>query len=460
MSAAFSHLDAGTPESAWRDEFAGRSLRPLDAQFEVLVVVAAHPDDETLGAGGLLHRAARIGARVVVVIATDGEASHPASPTHDRETLARLRRNEVARAIAILAPDAEVHFLGLPDGLLAERKGHLRERLCAIFDVHRTANPRRVLVAAPWSQDRHRDHRIIAEVTNTIARHRRFIFLEYPVWAWHWGTPDDLPWDRVVALPLTDDELHAKRDALACHVSQISPLSDQPGDEALLHLGMQDHFHRDIEVFLTAEPDDAQAQSMEADWFDEFYRRNSDDPWGFESRWYEQRKRALLLATLPARELGDVFEIGCATGLLTAQLAPRAREVIAMDAATAAVETARARLAPEARVSVRQGRVPEDWPTGRFDTIIFSEIGYYLSPTDLQHTLLRIEASLGDDDHVVACHWRHSVAEYPQTGDQVHEALRSVPGWETVSLHVEKDFLLEVFARRPARSVAEREGLA
>jgi hypothetical protein len=131
-----------------------------------------------------------------------------------------------------------------------------------------------------------------------------------------------------------------------------------------------------------------------------------------------------------------------------------------MDAATAAVETARARLAPEARVSVRQGRVPEDWPTGRFDTIIFSEIGYYLSPTDLQHTLLRIEASLGDDGHVVACHWRHSVAEYPQTGDQVHEALRSVPGWETVSLHVEKDFLLEVFARRPARSVAEREGLA
>ncbi|MDR7191035.1 LmbE family N-acetylglucosaminyl deacetylase [Microbacterium sp. BE35] len=459
MSAAFSHLEAGTPESVWHDEFARRSLRPLDVQFEVLVVVAAHPDDETLGAGGLLHRAARIGARVVVVIATDGEASHPDSPTHDRDTLARLRRNEVTQAIAILAPDAEVHFLGLPDGLLNERKGHLRERLGAIFDIHRTANPRRVLVVAPWSQDRHRDHRIIAEVTSTIALHRRFTSLEYPVWAWHWGTVDDLPWDRVVALPLADDELHAKRDALACHVSQISPLSEQPGDEVLLHLGMQDHFHRDIEVFLAAEPEDAQADSLDADWFEEFYRRNGDDPWGFESRWYEQRKRALLLAALPAPELGDVFEIGCATGLLTAQLAARAREVIAMDAATAAVEAARDRLAAETRVSVRQGRIPEDWPSGRFDTIIFSEVGYYLSPADLQHTLLLIEASLADHGHVVACHWRHTVAEYPQTGDEVHEALRSVPGWETASLHVERDFVLEVFARRPARSVAEMDGL-
>lgn len=459
MTTAFSHLDPGTAEAVWRDEIARRTLRPLHTAFEVLVVVAAHPDDETLGAGGLLRRAARIGARIVVVIATDGEASHPDSRTHDRTTLAKLRREEVTRAVATLAPDADVRFLGLPDGALDERKGELRERLVAILDALRTVDPRRVLVVSPWADDRHRDHRIAAEITGAVGAHRRFTHLEFPIWAWHWGGPADVPWNRVVALSLTDDERQKKSDALACHATQISPLSDQPGDEALLHPGMQEHFHRDIEIFLSPEPEEAPQLSLDARWFDEFYRRNPGDPWGFESRWYEQRKRALLMATLPAYELGSVLEIGCATGLLTAGLAARADAVIAMDAAATAVEIARARLRADTRVSVRHGRVPEDWPAGRFDTIVFSEVGYYFGPADLQRTLTRIDTSLADQGHVVACHWRHPVAEYPQTGDDVHEALRAVPGWETVSLHVEEDFVLELFARSPARSVAEQEGL-
>ena len=108
MTAGFSHLDAGTAEQVWRDEFARRELRPFEGEFDVLLVVAAHPDDETLGAGGLLRRAARSGARIVVVIATDGEASHPHSPTHDRATLAQRRRDEVRGSVALLAPLAEL----------------------------------------------------------------------------------------------------------------------------------------------------------------------------------------------------------------------------------------------------------------------------------------------------------------------------------------------------------------
>ncbi|MFE5410778.1 bifunctional PIG-L family deacetylase/class I SAM-dependent methyltransferase [Microbacterium sp. NPDC056569] len=456
--AGFSHLDAGTPEAVWRDELARRRLRPLDPEFDLLVVIAAHPDDETLGAGGLLRRATRLGARVVVVIATDGEASHPGSSTHDRATLARLRRDEVRQAVAVLAPDADIRFLGLPDGGLGGAKGELRERLAAIFDQHRGVDPRRALVAVPWADDRHRDHRIAAEVAAAIAG-RRLTLLEYPVWGWHWGTPDDLPWARAVALALTAEDREAKRDALALHVTQIAPLSDQPGDEVLLHAGMREHFDREVEVYVTRATDAGAEQTLDARWFDEFYRRNADDPWGFETRWYEERKRALLMAALPGRELGNVFEIGCATGLLTSELADRARSVIAMDAATRAVATARSRLRGRKEVTVCRGGVPADWPEGRFDTIVLSEVGYYLSPADLRRTCELIEGSLADDGCLVACHWRHPVAEYPQTGDAVHDALRAVPAWETLSLHTEPDFVLEVFARRPAPSVAEREGL-
>lgn len=458
--APFSHLDDGTAESVWRDELARRTFRRLDDSFEQLVVVAAHPDDETLGAGGLLARAARRGARIVVVIATDGEASHPESPTHDQATLARLRREEVGRAVGLLAPDAEVTFLGLPDGGLDRVEGELGERLGAVLDEVPAVDPHRVVVAAPWAKDRHRDHRIAAEVTAAIAARRGFTLLGYPVWAWHWGTPADLPWERLVALALDDGERRAKRQALASHTTQTAPLSDLPGDEVLLHAGMLEHFDRDVELFVV-EPGalEHSQESLDARWFDDFYRRNGDDPWGFESRWYERRKRAVLMATLPTAELGDVFEIGCSTGMLTRELADRARHVIAMDAAAAALQTARARLGDGARVSLRRGSVPADWPEGRFDTIVLSEVGYYLSPSDLQRTIALIEGSLADDGRLVACHWRHPVAAYPQAGDDVHEALHRVAAWDAIVRHEERDFVLEVFARRPARSVAEAEGL-
>jgi LmbE family N-acetylglucosaminyl deacetylase/SAM-dependent methyltransferase len=460
MTASFRHSDEGTPESVWREDLGRRTLPPLDVSVETLVVIAAHPDDESLGAGGLIARAARYGARVVVIVATDGEASHPRSPTHAPDALARRRREEVRRAVAALAPSVDLRFLGLPDGGLEKRSGQFRERLVATFDALRVADASRVLVASTWSRDRHRDHRVTAEVAAQIARHRRFLHIEYPIWAWHWGTPADLPWDRAVALHLTDEERQGKLDALACHASQIEALSDLPGDEALLHAGMQEHFHRDIEVFFSSAEIPPAAPSLPAAWFDDFYRRHGEDPWGFESRWYEERKRALLMAALPTRSLGDVLEIGCSTGLLTRALADRARTVTAIDAAEAAVHAARARLAGDARVRVLHGAVPGDWPAGRFDTIVLSEVGYYLSEADLRRTLGEIEQALADDGCLVACHWRHPVDAYPQTGDDVHRVLRSVADWETLSLHEERDFVLEVLVRRPARSVAEAEGLA
>lgn len=460
MTAAFTHLDPGTPERVWAEELSGRTLAPLDIDPDLLVVVAAHPDDETLGAAGLMARAACNGARVVVVVVTDGEASHPDSPTRTPDELARIRRIETERAVGLVAPGADVRFLGLADGCLDECAAELRERLGALLDDVSAASAREVLLASPWSGDRHRDHRIASELTREVAARRGFPHVEYPVWAWHWGRPVDLPWERVVALQLTDAEREAKRRALACHVSQIEALSAQAGDEVMLHAGMREHFERDVEVFLLDRDEEEHRPSLDAQWFEDFYHRNGDDPWHFETRWYEERKRALTLAILPTRDVGAVLEVGCATGLLTAALAARADRVVAIDAAAAAVRQASSRLADEPHVSVVQGAVPSDWPAGRFDTIVLSEVGYYLSASDLRRTLALVEESLTERGCLVACHWRHLVAAYPQTGDEVHRALRSVAGWETLGIHEERDFVLEAFVRRPARSVAEVEGLA
>ena len=94
----FSAAEAGTGAEEWTADprLTGLPRVMLDpAEVEHVVVLAAHPDDESLGAGGLLSQAARTGLRMTVVVATDGEASHPASPTHSADQLARLRRDEL-----------------------------------------------------------------------------------------------------------------------------------------------------------------------------------------------------------------------------------------------------------------------------------------------------------------------------------------------------------------------------
>ena len=119
----FSHTDAGTAESEW--EASGLAVLPelpLDAgelAAMTFIVLAAHPDDETLGAGGFLSRLHAAGAAVDVLLCTAGEASHPESRTTTPEQLAAVRLGEFGEALSELVPAASWRFLHLPDGRLA-----------------------------------------------------------------------------------------------------------------------------------------------------------------------------------------------------------------------------------------------------------------------------------------------------------------------------------------------------
>ena len=147
---AFDSSELGTPESAWAasDRLAG--LRTVDApgRDRRIVLLAAHPDDETLGAGGLLATAAAAGLHIDVLVASDGAASHPDSPTHTPADLAAIRADELRAAVALLAPGASLRQLDLPDGgffmplfvvlrpgqqLDAELESRLRRRLRAEY---------------------------------------------------------------------------------------------------------------------------------------------------------------------------------------------------------------------------------------------------------------------------------------------------------------------------------------
>lgn len=462
----FSHWEAGTPESEWRDDPTIRDAPDLDLEdYGRLVVLAAHPDDETLGAGGLIAEAARRGWPVDVVVATDGEGSHPGSPTHSPPELAAIRRREVEAAIRSLAPAARIHRLGIADGGVAEGGEALARALHAVLHEAAvdgapeagTAECRRaaVVLAAPWRGDGHTDHDAAGEAAARVAQGTEALLVEYPVWLWHWGTPagEDAPWDRARRLRLDPDLRARKAAALGMHRSQTEPLSDLPGDEALLSLGMQEHFDRDAELFFVGAPRDARAV------FDELHTADAD-PWRFETSWYEARKRALTLASLPSRRYRRALELGCSNGVLTGELAQRADAVVATDVSQRALDLAAARLPAAASITWERRRLPGEWPDGRFDLIVVSEVGYYFSHDEFEDVVRQCLASLDDDGALVACHWLGPIAGWTLTGAEVHGRLRAEPSLALLSHHEEEDFVLDVFVRPPAVSVARREGIA
>jgi len=195
------------------------------------------------------------------------------------------------------------------------------------------------------------------------------------------------------------------------------------------------------------------------EYFDALYA-SRQDPWSFMERWYERRKRALTIAALPHAGYSRAFEIGCSIGNLTAELAERCDTLVSVDAAAAAVATARTRLDGLNNVEVSVMNVPSQWPAGTFDLIVLSEVAYYFDEKDLHGLLDVVVASLNPGGVLVACHWRHPVADYPLTGDRSHELIRASAGVQMMAEYVDHDLRLEVFGLQRLQSVAQREGLA
>jgi len=428
----FDHREPGTSQQRWLADgrLATRPRLSLD-EIDALLVIAAHPDDETLGAGGLIAACAARGLPVRVVVVTDGGlvGGHPDA------TLSALRSAELAAAVAELAPDAVIDELGFPDGGVLELRDAVRDALRPLLA---DAGPR-TAVAAPWRGDGHRDHRVVGEIVAELADGA--VLLEYPIWMWHWASPDDavVPWSRMVSLGV---DVEAKARAVARYPSQTV------GAEPILGPHVLTRFAREYELFVVEAPIIGEA------YFDDMLVRRAD-PWGFESRWYEQRKRALTLASLPDERYGRALEIGCSIGVLTADLAPRCDDLLAVDISGRAVARARQRVAGAARIEHRDAIV--DFPEGIFDLIVLSEVGYYCSEEGLERLLDAMTAGLAVGGSILACHWRHPLDNGELSGDRVHAALarRDLP---LLVRHAEDDLLIDVYSPDD-RSVATRTGL-
>jgi LmbE family N-acetylglucosaminyl deacetylase len=231
----------GTAEEAWDSWLELRHLPIADlGTWSSVVIVAAHPDDEVLGAGGTMALLAAAGARLRLVAVTDGQASHPGA---DPAGMARARTAESAAALGILGVrDIEVIRLRLPDTRLAACEDELaiilREQ-CAGFDM----------CLAPWEADAHADHEAAGRAARQSARQAGQDVLTYPIWMWHWAKPGDLrvPWRQACRVPLSAVVSARKRSAIDAFASQ---LTDRDGAGPVLPAGIVAHFTRRQEVLL------------------------------------------------------------------------------------------------------------------------------------------------------------------------------------------------------------------
>jgi hypothetical protein len=294
---------------------------------------------------------------------------------------------------------------------------------------------------APWAGDPHPDHRaagLAAADAAPVTAHG----WAYPVWMWAWLTPDDpaIPWDRARVLRLDAGMLGAKRAAIAAFPSQVGPGAD--GSPPVLDTGMLAHTGQPAELLFRV----ARATSAPVSRFAELYAHGAD-PWRADS-WYERRKRAVVLASLPRERYGRAFEPGCGTGELTRELATRCAVVQASDPVAEAVRQARQRTADVAGVRVEQAALPEAVPVEPVDLAIFSEVLYYLDDATVSATLDRTLAVLEPGGDVAVVHWREWPAEAPRDAAATHRMLRARPELAAVVEHVDDGFVLLVLRRR------------
>jgi LmbE family N-acetylglucosaminyl deacetylase len=208
--------DGGTPVAEWARW--QRRFPALDIdECLAMVLVAAHPDDETLGLGATAAMLARRGVTVQIVAVTDGEAAY-SDDRDGRERLSKVRRDELRAAAERLGLPKPI-LLRMPDGEVATHERRLTlglEALMAGFDPG-------TWCATTWRGDGHPDHEATGRAAAAAAQSAGALLIEYPIWMWHWATPDDpaVPWQRARRIDLAPHDLATKTEAVRCFASQV-----------------------------------------------------------------------------------------------------------------------------------------------------------------------------------------------------------------------------------------------
>ena len=243
---------------------------------ESVLVVAPHPDDETLGCGGAIALLRRLDVAVKISVVSDGTQSHPNSIAYPPPLLKRLRERESLAALAVLGvvPEA-VAFWGMPDGAVPTMEwdrnemvktdavtGRLgdekintkrQEDRDAIFSICQyLTDLTPSIIFLPWRKDPHPDHRASWQLFATACKQLNYCprIIEYPIWDWDRKQRQEFPNSVNVWRLDISEVLELKRRAIAQYRSQISDLIDDDPEGFRLTPEMILNFTHPWEIYL------------------------------------------------------------------------------------------------------------------------------------------------------------------------------------------------------------------
>jgi LmbE family N-acetylglucosaminyl deacetylase len=277
----FNERPGPTHTSSEEVDVQANALHPFEpGSHPRILIIAPHPDDEALAAGGVIATAIKLGSQVRVLVITNGDASYATALTRGSHFITRanfrrlaiMRQRESLNALVVLGLCPEqVHFLGFPDRGLASlwniqwddrhpyrsfTTGHSRSQQALNSPVvgFTGANLVRLLqsellkfcpttVIMPHPQDHHSDHSALAGFTRRAvaqyhlqSRHSMPVMLSYWMWSqnrpWLTGArPHGLVPSHALASTMQPDlqltlrpEIQAQKvRALLCYPSQKIP---------------------------------------------------------------------------------------------------------------------------------------------------------------------------------------------------------------------------------------------
>ncbi|MEH6408219.1 MAG: bifunctional PIG-L family deacetylase/class I SAM-dependent methyltransferase [Leeuwenhoekiella sp.] len=389
------------------------------------LIVAPHPDDESLGCGGMIKLLRDQNVPVLVVFMTSGSASHH-SKEFPQERLAQIREQEARNACEELgvANDA-IFFLKQQDSQVPNiDEEKVRELGNQILEIFKTNNLKTIFL--PWRRDPHGDHiatfNIVARAIETSGLELQVV--EYPIWLWKNGKITDWPINENVhpfRLDISNVK-DVKSKAVFAHKTQTTRIIADDPEGFILTENLLAPFMGDYEYYFFSK--DQNAATLDKRYFDKLYTDNKD-PWNFETSDYEKEKYEQTISALSDRKYKSAFEIGCSIGVLTQMLAGKCDKLLAVDISLLPIEKAKERCIGLNNVSFKAMDISEQFPDSSFDLILLSEVGYYLNKSTLNNLFSKIDQHLEDGGDFLMVHWTSYVGEYPLAGREVNLLFQS-----------------------------------
>ncbi|WP_176463995.1 class I SAM-dependent DNA methyltransferase [Bordetella genomosp. 11] len=191
--------------------------------------------------------------------------------------------------------------------------------------------------------------------------------------------------------------------------------------------------------------------------FDTLYRQCAD-PWQVRASWYEQRKRAVLLAALPRQHYGRILELGCGNGEMTRGLASRCDALVAIDGSETAIALCALALRQEgiAHVRTHVAQLPDEWPLRPDEScelVVVSELAYYIPDAGLAAFLQRCHDALAPGGEWVMCHYTKDFDDREQPTSELHARVDDVGELTRVIAYRDERFQLDIW-RKPNKETA------